>query len=120
MWPPMGATARLSLDGLYRYELTRRWARGPCVCWIMLNPSTADATAGDPTVRRCRGFSERWNMGGMVVVNLFAYRGNNPADLLLPADPVGTENDNAIHDAVVRSRLVVMAWGERFASERAP
>lgn len=110
-----GASARLSTCGLYRYELVRRWNRGPLACWIMLNPSTADATTDDPTIRRCIGFTRRWNLAGLVVVNLFAYRATNPRELYDCAgagvDPVGPENDDAIHDAAVGSRVVVAAWG---------
>lgn len=78
---------------------------------LMLNPSTADATLDDPTIRRCRGFAKGWGMGGLVVVNLFAFRATSPAALKSSADPVGPENDDAIHDAVVGSRAVVAAWG---------
>lgn len=108
---PPGATARLSEDGVYRYELTRRWGGGPMATWIMLNPSTADATLDDQTIRRCRGFSKTWGMGGLLVVNLFALRATDPRALRTAADPVGPENDDAIHDAVVRSRVVIAAWG---------
>lgn len=109
--PPYGSTARLSLDGVYRYELGRRWGKGPAICWLMLNPSTADATTDDPTIRRCMGFTKLWGAGAITVVNLFAYRTPAPMDLPRVADPVGPGNDDAIHDAVVRARVVVAAWG---------
>lgn len=118
MYPPLGATARLSDDGVYRYELTRRWARGPVAAWIMLNPSTADATQDDATIRRVRGFTQRLQLGGFIVVNLFALRATNPVVLRGHADPIGRENEDAIHDAVVRSRIVVAAWGAHAAARR--
>ena len=43
--------AELSPDGVYRYTLTREWEDGRCVCWLMFNPSTADATLNDATIR---------------------------------------------------------------------
>lgn len=116
MYPPLGATARLSDEQpvpLYRYELTRRWARGPVATWIMLNPSTADATLDDATIRRCRRFTRDWCLGGFVVVNLYALRATDPYALRSARDPVGPENDDAIRDAVVRARAVICAWGDR-------
>lgn len=103
--------ARFSEDGVYRYELARRWARGPVATWIMLNPSTADAVQDDPTIRRCAGFTRSWGLSGIVVVNLFALRSTDPKVLRIARDPVGPDNDDAIHDACVRARLVVAAWG---------
>lgn len=66
----------------YRYELTRRWDDGPLLEFIMLNPSTADASTDDPTIRRCIGFAKRWGYGALVVRNLFALRATNPGALL--------------------------------------
>lgn len=110
-FPHIGSTARFSLDGVYRYELTRRWARGPVACWVMLNPSTADAKQDDPTIRRCVRFSRDWGLSGLVVVNLFAYCATDPSELRGVSDPIGPDNDEAIHDAAVRSRIVIAAWG---------
>ncbi|MCA9851707.1 MAG: DUF1643 domain-containing protein, partial [Dehalococcoidia bacterium] len=53
----MKRSASFSRDRRYRYELGRRWGLGPAVTWVMLNPSTADATVDDPTIRRCIDFS---------------------------------------------------------------
>lgn len=53
-------------------------------------------------------------MGGVVVVNLFAYRATNPRDLIAAAkhlDIVGAENDAAIREAVARSKTTLAAWG---------
>ena len=83
----------------------------------MLNPSTADATVDDPTIRKCIGFSRRWRCGVFRVVNLFAFRTTNPGCLKSVADPVGPENLRWILrsvDAAEGSRersTVVCAWG---------
>ena len=74
--------AVISQDERHRYSLTRRWGDGPRVCcWIMLNPSTADATTDDPTIRRCIGFTHDWGYDALTVVNLYAWRATDPADL---------------------------------------
>ena len=67
--------ADFSECGRYRYKLWRTWDDvRPVVMFIMLNPSTADATADDPTIRRCIGFAHDWGYGGVRVGNLFAWR----------------------------------------------
>src|SRR5712664_2208515 len=86
-------SAGFSCCGLYRYWLRRHWdAELPPVCFVMLNPSTADAERDDPTIRRCCGFSRRWGYGGIVVVNLYAFRTSDPCCLRNAVHPVGPEN----------------------------
>jgi hypothetical protein len=81
----------------------------------MLNPSTADALADDPTIRKCRGFSERLGYGRLCVGNLFAYRATDPADLIRAAkggvDVVGPSNDTHLCKMLGQSDAVVLAWG---------
>src|SRR5687768_14824465 len=79
---PVERDARFSDCGTYRYNLTRLWdARLIRVCWVMLNPSTADQHEDDATIRRCIGFSRSWGAGALTVVNLFAFRATQPRDL---------------------------------------
>lgn len=113
---PMERDAAISDDGLYRYSLTRTWGLDSIqVCWIMLNPSTADASQDDPTIRRCIAFSKRERFGSMEVVNLYAYRATNPDDLCAAAaagiDIVGPANNRYIANAIGNSSLVICAWG---------
>lgn len=103
-------SAVVSDDGVYRYRLERRWAPGFTVCWVMLNPSTADADTDDPTLRRIVGFSRRMGFGRAVVVNLYAYRATDPRELWRAADPVGPDNDRHIRE-VLAGHVVVAAWG---------
>lgn len=107
------STAVLSGDGLYRYELTRRWDDGPLALWIMLNPSTADARQDDPTIRRCIGYSKREGMGGLAVVNLYALRTTRPIHLAEHHNPVGPENVATLKHWIAHPlcHLVVAAWG---------
>ena len=105
------ADAWLSADEQYRYTLTRSWGEGPTVAWCMLNPSTADASLDDPTIRRCIGFSKSWGAGRLVVVNRFALRATEPRDLLGHPDPWGPLNVKAIHDTLAVSDTLVVGWG---------
>lgn len=104
--------AYFSPCGRYRYLLTRTWDPGLSrVCWVMLNPSTADAEKLDPTNRRCLRFAQAWGYGGMVVVNLFALRATNPRALYGSDDPAGPENLHYIQEAAGSAAGVIAAWG---------
>jgi hypothetical protein len=96
----------------YRYLLTRTWdpALRPAG-FIMLNPSTADATLDDPTIRRCVGFAQSWGAGGIWVANLFGLRATDPRALYKAADPVGPDNDAHVRRVAEQCRPVVAAWG---------
>lgn len=100
------------VDFCYRYRLWRIWRRSlPLALWIMLNPSTANASKDDPTVKRCWAFTQRWGYGGFVVVNLFALRSPHPRDLRKHPNPIGPYNDEWIMYAARKAQLVVAAWG---------
>lgn len=104
--------AEFSPDGVYRYRLWREWdASLPRCAFVMLNPSTADASQNDPTIRRCIGYATRWGYGALDVVNLFGYRATNPRELRTALDPVGPGNDEAILWAARVCRTVFAAWG---------
>lgn len=111
-------SASFSTDGRYRYRLDRRWSDGLSLTWIMLNPSTADASTDDPTIRRCMDFGARWGFGAITVVNLFAWRATRPAELLSVTSPVGPRNNRVLRDAVAEAATVVAAWGSLPASLR--
>lgn len=104
----------ISQCGNYRYLLSRQWESAPkYVLWLMLNPSTADATKDDATIRRCTGFSKHWGYGGLLVANLYALRTPYPGDLFNAAiDPVGPGTDAYIKYVAARASLIVCAWGQ--------
>ena len=108
-------TATISPCGQYRYTLTRPAKQlnptGVSAVFCMLNPSTADATEDDPTIRRCRGFSERWDCNGIVVVNLYALRSTDPKGLWRHPDPIGPENRFWLDRIAREFGDVVCAWG---------
>jgi hypothetical protein len=99
------------IEGEYRYRLDRWWGPGPRMCFIMLNPSTADADQNDPTIRRCIAFAKRDGFDGITVVNLFARRCTRPEDLEDPGDPTGPANLHVIRTAVESASVAVAAWG---------
>ena len=105
-------TAVFSDDRRYRYLLRRRVGEsGKRVLFIMLNPSRADETRNDATIRRCIGFARDWGFGVLEVVNLFALMSTDPKALLQADDPIGPDNDDAILSALKLADTVVLAWG---------
>lgn len=83
-------SAVISDDGRYRYALIRDGLGGEGTClFVMLNPSTADDTVNDPTIRRCIGFCKRWGYERLVVGNLYALRSSHPDALRCQLDPIG-------------------------------
>lgn len=116
--------ANISQCGKYRYTLTRKWNCGQGrVCWIMLNPSTADALQDDPTIRRCIRFSQSWGAQELVVVNLYPYRSSSPEECRRWADwesagpdwyvrdQIHFVNQPVIEQQAEAADLVVAAWG---------
>lgn len=110
---PIERGATLSPCRTYRYRLWRTWQPSAgFVCWVMLNPSTADETRDDPTIRRCINFARAWGYGGIEVVNLFALRATNWMRLYGHVDPIGPENDRVVLDRAEASSRLVVAWGQ--------
>lgn len=119
-WHTKGGIAAFSLGLSYRYYLERQVSSSEgAVVFVMLNPSTADAHADDPTIRKCTGFVQKlWpKRGRLVVVNLFALRATSPKTLKKARDPVGPLNRKVL-DHVLAYELgrdsttpIVCAWG---------
>lgn len=112
----MRGDAVFSVNKLFRYRLDRFWndeRPGKC-CFIMLNPSTADAVITDPTISRCVNFAKSWGYGALSIVNLFAYR--TPYTRILETvkgDIVGPDNNMYISQEVNHDKcgLIVAGWG---------
>ncbi len=109
----MTSDAIFSKDRVYRYSLVRIWdGTKDLVSFIGLNPSTADETKDDPTIRRCSQFAKDWGYGGLVMLNLFAYRSTDPKALKTVADPVGPGNNTQIlHVSSMLNSPMIAAWG---------
>ena len=103
-----------TISGVYRYLLEREWATGKKAVFVLLNPSTADATKDDPTIRRCIGFAQRWGLGGVAIVNLFAFRSTSPSVMMAADDPIGPKNNEYLFNTFRRARgPIICAWGTR-------
>lgn len=110
----------------YRYALHRAIGlpkMGPTVdnsmVLVMLNPSTANETVNDPTIRKCCALAQSHHKDHLIVFNLFAYRSTNPKQLTQVLDPIGLENHTTI-SAILRALLrgsndkrvpLIAAWG---------
>ena len=105
-------SAIISECGKYRYELRRKLSEHPGkVLFVMLNPSTADASVDDPTIRRCMGYAKDWGYGELIVCNLFAYRATKPDKLKSVGDPDGPFNEHYLRSAILEADLIICAWG---------
>jgi hypothetical protein len=111
----MGITrdAVISVDGLYRYLLTRIWdSQLPLLHACGANPSKADAMVDDLTVTKLMGFGARWGYGGLMLCNINAYRATDPEELNDIKDPIGSENLNALKALAGQGQPVLCFWGD--------
>lgn len=111
-------SAAFSQCGLFRYRLTRQvpelpaHAPGRTLVVIMVNPSTADAQADDPTIRKVQGFALRAGFNRVVVGNLFAFRSTDIKGLRTVDDPRGgRRNLEALAAMMGEGAAVLFAWG---------
>lgn len=108
----MMMSAVISPCETYRYELVRIWdASLPLLSVCMVNPSTADHTKNDPTIVKVMEFARRMGYGGVIVINLFAFRATDVDELKTALDPVGPLNDHYQVCAIIRSAATLVAWG---------
>ncbi len=103
----IGYNAKFSNCRKYRYALWRIWDdEKPYVLFIGVNPSTADETEDDPTLRRCINYAKSWKkFGGVCMANLFAC---TPWD---PKVPIGEENDKWLKKLAKKADIIIAAWG---------
>lgn len=107
-------TAIISPCGKYRHKLSRHVSDDlphNNLLFIMLNPSTADASLDDPTIRKCRGFAERFGFSFIDVVNLFDYRATDPRELRKVPVPSSPRNLDVILETASSCEMVICAWG---------
>lgn len=111
-----GFGAVFSRCGAWRYLLWRHsHPQGRLLGMGLLNPSQADETRDDPTIRQCRARARQAELSGVIVWNLFAWRATLPAELKRASDPVGPDNDAAIALALELCDSTILAWGNHGA-----
>ncbi len=110
----------------YRFALHRAWGQGPCICWVGLNPSTADHIQDDPTIIREMTFSLAWGFGSMVKFNIYPFRSSTvPA---MRAWLRHRDEDELVRYAIIdnfykaadyapKFEMFVAAWGNNPADE---
>ena len=64
--------------------------------FIGLNPSLANSSKDDPTLRRLLGFCYSWGYGNLLVINLFALISESPQVLGKSKNPIGDFNDEQL------------------------
>lgn len=107
-------SAVISPCGQYRYRLDRTVAmEGPVYAFFGINPSTADASLDDATVRKWIGFTKKLGGSRFMVGNVFAYRSTDVKALgaLKPSDAIGLMNDWHLMRMAVEADVIVPCWG---------
>jgi hypothetical protein len=105
------------MQGPTRFWLERSLGGGHTVVFVMLNPSTADDTNDDPTIRRCIGFATLWGYGRMIVVNTNPMRSTDPRVCPYPDAESMLENDAYLQLAGMQADRIVCAWGNHVHPE---
>jgi hypothetical protein len=105
-------TAIISDCQTWRYTLTRDLGSGAGTAVICgVNPSTADASKDDHTIRKDMGFLRLLGVRHLVKINEFAFRATDVNALKTAADPIGPDNDRHIEQALRDADLHIAAWG---------
>lgn len=108
-------SAVISPCGKYRYRLERTVAmEGPVYAFFGINPSTADASIDDATVRKWIGFTKRLGGQRFIVGNVFAYRATDVKELgalTNTDDAFGDEIGDYITEIIEEADILVPCWG---------
>lgn len=107
-------SAILSPCELFRYRLEREvfpLRLAPVAAIFGVNPSTADATVNDQTIRKDIGFAERLGYRRIIKGNKFAFRAKDVRALREARDPIGPDNDKHIEQIMRDADVHIVAWG---------
>lgn len=102
--------ATFGKDRKHRFALWRIWDPSkPLIMFIGLNPSTANETSDDNTIRRVKSMAEGWGYGGVYMCNCFPYISTNPK--LLDCQSELPTNDSYLIQIGEKCEEIVFAWG---------
>lgn len=104
----MSNDAIVSPCGSYRYLLQR--GEAPVCAFVLLNPSTADASSDDATTTKLKVFAKNFGFAGYDLYNVGAGRATDPKDWLKMGDPIGPDNAFYLSMAACRP-VIVVGWG---------
>jgi hypothetical protein len=105
--------AHFSEDGKHRYWLLRSWDASPRMMLIIgLNPSTADDTEDDPTIRSCIRLATSNGYGGFIMCNLYSFITAYPDVLRANMAEANRQKSNETLVRMIRNtHHTVCAWG---------
>jgi len=110
--------ADFSICKKYRYALWREWDKNlPCVGFVGLNPSTADDTTDDPTIKRVMAIAHYNGYGSIFMFNLFPLVSTDPRALEdffnTPFHDIEDSNNEIKMRAYAKANCkdIVFAWG---------
>ncbi len=104
----------------YRWRLEREvQGEGLVVALVGVNPSTADATVDDQTIRKELGFAKRNGWRKIIKGNVFAYRATDVHELRAVPDHRHAENASHLAQIAAAADLIVPCWGARGKLPRA-
>ncbi|WP_079456112.1 DUF1643 domain-containing protein [Pseudomonas aeruginosa] len=91
---------------------------GDCLQVLKTFPDNSfDSVVTDPPYG-IRFMGKAWGCNGIAVVNLYALRATNPADLWKHDDPIGPDNDWHLRAIAREYTDIVCAWGANAKPER--
>lgn len=107
-------SAIISPCGLYRYRLERDvQMAGIVVALFGVNPSTADATVNDATIRKDIGFAKVHGWRKIIKGNVFPFRATKVFELATCSNPLGTDNETYLRAIADEADLLVPCWGNQ-------
>lgn len=115
-------SAVISECGLYRYRLDRDCEGlvpaeydedGKVFAYFGINPSTADATIDDPTVRKWIGFTQRNGGKRFIVGNVFSFRATDVKLVGKVPFPQGPQHFTHLTQIIAEADVLVPCWGGR-------